>query len=281
VWDAGDNEFEYQLLAPPGNADTQFQRLSSHQGNDAVNLTNGVGGAVTPKLIGQFDPDKLPGFNPLSAVPLETYYPPLVTGANAASRKALKNQPLGPTMNLGGYVAQPPLLLTTLTAMQQMLSQSCYIEANKEVPSCTRYPDTDVAAPISAIRVRVANVHGFDPIDRARILAVATAIKKDTGLQVDITAGSSPTTVDVDLPAGCCGEPALTVAEGWISKGAALAILKAVDAKSVILFVLVLVVCVSLSRQRRVCERALTTHRTWCAGVPRLGPRRTLQARAR
>ncbi len=244
VWDAGDNEFEYQLLAPPGNADTQFQKLTSYQGNDAVNLTNGVGGVVAPTLIGQFDPDKLPGFNPLSAVPLETYYPPLVTGADAASRKVLKNQPLGPTMNLGGYVAQPPLLLTTLTAMEQMLSQSCYIEASKEVPSCTRYPDTDVAAPISAIRVRVAKIRDFYPVDRARILAVATAIKKDTGLQVDITAGSSPTTVDVNLPAGCCGEPALTVAEGWTSKGAALAILKAVDAKSVVLFVLVLVVCV-------------------------------------
>jgi putative ABC transport system permease protein len=244
VWDAGDNEFEYQLLAPPGNADTQFQKLTSHQGNNAYNFSTEQGGTVTPQLIGEFDPDKLPGFNPLSAVPLETYYPPVVTGANAASRKALKNQPLGPTMNLGGYVAQPPLLLTTLTAMEQMLSQGCYIVANKEVPSCTRYSPTDIAAPISAIRVRVANVHGFGPIDRARILAVATAIKRDTGLQVDITAGSSPTTVDVNLPAGCCGEPALTVAEGWISKGAALTILKAVDAKSVVLFLLVLVVCV-------------------------------------
>jgi hypothetical protein len=136
------------------------------------------------------------------------------------------------------------MLLTSLTAMEQMLSQECYIEANKEVPYCTRYTDTDVNAPISAIRVRVANVHGFEPIDRARILAVATAIKKDTGLQVDITAGSSPTTVDVDLPAGCCGEPALTVAEGWVRKGAALAVLNAVDAKSLVLFVLVLVVCV-------------------------------------
>ena len=209
VWDAGDNEFEYQLLAPPGNADTQFQKLASHQGNGAFNFTTRTSGWVTPKIIGEFDPDKLPGFNPLSAVPLETYYPPVVTGADAASRKALKNQPLGPTMNLGGYVAQPPLLLTSLTAMEQMLSQSCYIVANKEVPSCTRYSDTDIAAPISAIRVRVANVHSFGPIDRARILAVATAIKKDTGLQVDITAGSSPTTVNVDLPAGCCGEPAL------------------------------------------------------------------------
>jgi len=190
------------------------------------------------------NPDKLPGFNPLSAVPLETYYPPVVTGANAASRKALKNQPLGPTMNLGGYVTQPPLLLTTMTAMEQMLSGSCYIVANKESPQCTRYANTDIAAPISAIRVRVANVHGFEPIDRARILAVATAIKKATGLQVDITAGSSPTTVDVDLPAGCCGEPALTVAEGWVRKGAALVVLNAVDAKSLVLFVLVLVVCV-------------------------------------
>ena len=86
-------------------------------------------------------------------------------------------------------------------------------------------------------------MHGFTPVDRARILAVATAIKKDTGLQVDITAGSSPTTVDVQLPAGCCGEPALTVAEGWVRKGAALVVLDAVDTKSLVLFVLVLVVC--------------------------------------
>ncbi len=244
VWNAGDDEFAYQVLAPPGSADTQFEKLSINQGNGAYNFTTEIAGYVTPKIVGEFDPDKLPGFNPLSAVPLETYYPPVVTGADAASRKALKNQPLGPTMNLGGYVAQPPMLLTTITAMDQMLSQACYIAANKEVPSCTRYSPTDVAAPISAIRVRVANVRDFYPIDRARILAVATAIKKDTGLQVDITAGSSPTTIDVDLPAGCCGEPALTVAEGWISKGAALAILKAVDAKSLVLFVLILVVCV-------------------------------------
>jgi ABC-type lipoprotein release transport system permease subunit len=244
IWDVGTQEGGFTMLAPPGNGDTQYQHLTVHQSNIAVNLTDGVGGAVALKLVGEFDPNKLPGFNPLSAVPLETYYPPVVTGATAASLKDLKNEPLGPTMNLGGYVTQPPLLLTTITAMEQMLSQSCYIAANKEVPFCTRYLDTDVAAPISAIRVRVANVHGFEPIDRARILAVASVIKKATGLQVDITAGSSPTTVDVDLPAGCCGEPALTVAEGWVRKGAALVVLNAVDAKSLVLFVLVLVVCV-------------------------------------
>jgi putative ABC transport system permease protein len=235
---------EPEIVAPPGNGDSQFQQLTVHHANGAYNFATGYGGYVELSVVGRFDPDKLPGFNPLSAVPLETYYPPVVTGANAASQKALDNKPLGPTANLGGYVAQPPLLLTTLTAMEQMLSQSCYIDLPEFEGGCTRYTNTDVAAPISAIRVRVANVHGFEPLDRARVLAVATAIKKDTGLQVDITAGSSPTTVDVDLPAGCCGEPALTVAEGWVRKGAALTVLNAVDAKSLVLFVLVLVVCV-------------------------------------
>jgi len=233
-------------VAPPGNQDTQFRQLTTHRGNPSINPDTQQIGFVNVDEVGAFDPDKLPGFNPLSAVPLETYYPPVVTGANAASQNALNDQPLGPTMNLGGYVAQPPLLLTTITAMEQMLSQSCYLLPSEVGPggSCARYADTDAAAPISAIRVRVANVHGFEPVDRARILAVATAIKKATGLQVDITAGSSPTTVDVDLPAGCCGEPALTVAEGWVRKGAALVVLDAVDAKSLVLFVLVLVVCV-------------------------------------
>jgi putative ABC transport system permease protein len=242
VWDF--NQDGQAMLAPPGNEDTQFQRLTVHEGNGYFNFPTENSGYVALNLIGKFDPDKLPGFNPLSAVPLETYYPPVVTGANAGSRNALKNQPLGPTMNLGGYVDQPPLLLTTLTAMEQMLSQSCYTRYIPPGAACTRYLNTDVTAPISAIRVRVTNVHGFEPVDRARILAVATAIKKATGLQVDITAGSSPTTVDVALPQGCCGEPALTVAEGWVRKGAALVVLNAVDAKSLVLFVLVLVVCV-------------------------------------
>jgi ABC-type lipoprotein release transport system permease subunit len=229
-------------IAPPGNQDVQYRQLTAHDGNPIVSPTTEQEGVVGLAVVGQFDPDKLPGFNPLSAVPLETYYPPIVTGATAASRNALHNQPLGPTMNLGGYVAQPPLLLTSLTAMEQMLSSSCYL--NLAGLPCTRYANTDIAAPISAIRVRVSDVYGFEPIDRARVLAVATAIKKATGLQVDITAGSSPTTVDVSLQAGCCGQPALTVAEGWVRKGAALVVLNAVDAKSLVLFVLVLAVCV-------------------------------------
>jgi putative ABC transport system permease protein len=222
------------MLAPPGNQDTQYRRLAAHQGINGYNpgLPGALFHVVTLKAQGRFDPGKLPGFDPLSRVPLETYYPPLVQGGNARSARLLDGRAMGPTMNLGGYVAQPPLLLTTLTAAEQMLS--------RVYSPVTR---TDAADLVSAIRVRVADVHGFAPADRARILAVASEIRKATGLQVDITAGSSPTTVKVELPSGCCGRPGLVVAEGWVRKGAALVVLNAIDTKSLALFVLVLVVC--------------------------------------
>lgn len=216
-------------LAPPGNQDTQFRRLAVHAGQN-TSTAGGPPGIVGLLVRGEFDPARLPGFNPLSKVPLQTYYPPTLTGADSRSRRLLHGRPLGPSMNLGGYVAQPPLLLTTITAARQLLSGS-------------HYAHTDAAAPISAVRVRVAGVHGFGSTDQARILAVATAIRDRTGLQVDITAGSSPTTVEVSLPAGCCGRPALAVAEGWVRKGAAVVVVRAIDNKSLLLFVLVLAVC--------------------------------------
>ena len=220
------------MLAPPGNQDTQYGRLVAHPGYDGNLSQGGINHVAALDVQGRFDPGKLPGFDPLSRVPLETYYPPLVQGGNARSVRLLDGRAMGPTMNLGGYVAQPPLLLTTLTAAEQMLS--------RVYSPVTR---TDAADPISAIRVRVADVHGFAPADRARILAVASQIRKATGLHVDITAGSSPTTVKVELPSGCCGRPALVVSEGWVRKGAALVVLNAIDTKSLALFVLVLVVC--------------------------------------
>ena len=64
------------------------------------------------------------------------------------------------------------------------------------------------------------------------------------GLDVDITAGSSPTPVTIDLPAGKFGRPALVLREGWTKKGVAVSYLNAVDRKSLLLFGLILVVCV-------------------------------------
>jgi ABC-type antimicrobial peptide transport system permease subunit len=60
---------------------------------------------------------------------------------------------------------------------------------------------------------------------------------------VDVVTGSSPAPVTVSLPAGAFGQPSLLLTEDWVKKGAAVAILSAVDKKSVVLFTLILVVC--------------------------------------
>lgn len=183
---------------------------------------------LTLHAVGEFDPSKLPGFSALSQVPLETYYPPQVTGADAATQEALGNQPLFPNANMAGYLQQPPLILTTLRSLPAFEQD---------------FPTVNATAPISVIRVRVGGLHGSVRQQLAQIGHVAAAIRQATGLDVDITAGSSPTTETIALPAGSYGRPALTLDESWVRKAVALVILNAVDDKSLALFVLILIVC--------------------------------------
>jgi hypothetical protein len=183
---------------------------------------------LTLHTVGEFDPSKLPGFSALSQVPLETYYPPQVTGADAASQRALGNQPLLPNANMAGYLQQPPLILTTLNSLPAFEQD---------------FPTVNATAPISVVRVRVGGLHGSVRQQLAQIAQVAAAIHRATGLDVDITAGSSPTTETIALPAGSYGRPALTLNESWVRKAVALVILNAVDGKSLALFVLILIVC--------------------------------------
>jgi putative ABC transport system permease protein len=83
-------------------------------------------------------------------------------------------------------------------------------------------------------------VHGATRASISRVKRVAAQIEQTTDLQVDITAGSSPTPVRVDLPAGGFGQPALAVKQGWVKKGVATVILNASDAKNTALFALIL-----------------------------------------
>jgi hypothetical protein len=69
---------------------------------------------------------------------------------------------------------------------------------------------------------------------------VAGAIRDATGLSVDIIRGSSPRSIQVDLPAGKFGRPSLTVTEPWAVKGVAFKFLRAVSAQNLALFGLVL-----------------------------------------
>jgi putative ABC transport system permease protein len=229
AWGSGEYEGGW-YPAPPGNQDVQFRQLTIHDSVSALIGPDTYGfQQATLAIAGHFDPAELPGFDPLSKVPLESYEPPQVEPADAASSAALHGQPLLPTTNLGGYVQQPPTFFTTLQAAMGLLDPKYFAGGNPQ-------------APISAIRVRVAGVSGPDPLSLARIKAVALAIHDRTGLEVDITAGSSPAPMLVHLPAGDFGRPALLVREGWVKKGVAVTILQALDRKSLALFVLVLVV---------------------------------------
>lgn len=214
--------------APQENRDVQFRRLVAHQASTDF-LSGGILGTPAIRVVGRFDPERLPGFSPLSRVPLETYYPPQAVPADPASRAALGDGPLLPTMNLGDYVSQPPLMLTTLDGLRAFGDPEFFEGA-------------DPRTPISVVRVRVAGVRGPDRVSRERIRVVAEQIRERTGLAVDITAGSSPRPLFVELPPGKFGRPALLVREGWVEKGVAVAFLDAVDRKSLALFLLILVV---------------------------------------
>ncbi|SCF17340.1 FtsX-like permease family protein [Micromonospora viridifaciens] len=181
------------------------------------------------RAVGVFDPQKLTGFSDLGKVPLETYEPPVAQGADARSRAALGGQPLEPSGNPAGYLSAPPLLLTNLASVPKLLEGGT---------------SPQVTAPISAIRVRVTDVHGYTERSAERVRLVAERIAQVTGLDVDITLGSSPAPQTVALPAGSFGRPALRLTESWSALGVASTITKAVDRKSATLFVLVLVVCV-------------------------------------
>jgi ABC-type antimicrobial peptide transport system permease subunit len=80
-------------------------------------------------------------------------------------------------------------------------------------------------------------------LSQARVRAVATEIHERTGLQVDITAGSSPQKLLVKLPPGKFGRPELLLEEGWSKKGVSVSFLQALDTKRLGLLALILVAC--------------------------------------
>lgn len=218
--------------APLENQDVQFRKLHPALATHAL-VENERGtelGNPALTVVGRFDPERLAGFSELASVPLETYYPPSLQAADDATAEVLDGQPLLPTQNLGGYIAQPPLILTTLESLPLFTDGLRFKR------------ETD--APISVVRVRVAGVTGPEAESRERIRRVAQTIHERTGLAIDVTAGSSPQTLRVDLAAGKFGRPPLALEEDWVTKGVAVAFLTAIDQKSVALFALILLICV-------------------------------------
>ena len=180
---------------------------------------------VSLDVIGQFDPTKVhAGDNPSGL--LGSYSPEPLVAADSASSTVLGGQQLRSDLNPAGYVQNPPALLVSLDALDSFYAS---------------YKGLNESAPVSAVRIRVRDVAGIDPVSRERIRVAAEQIQQRTGLDVDITLGSSLTYRTVSLPATTMGTPALQLKEAWVKKGVAVAISDALDTKSLALFVLVLI----------------------------------------
>ncbi|MFI9152411.1 FtsX-like permease family protein [Streptomyces sp. NPDC053367] len=221
------NEHSSGLPIPRFAQDTAHRQV--HRVPEYVSPEMHIGAWAGDALaVGTFDPGRLTEFSALSRVPLETYQPVRATGADDRSRRLLGGRPLLPNSNPGGYLATPPQLLTTLDALPRILDPL----------------SEQSRAPISAVRVRVAGVTGTDAVSRERVRSVAEEITRTTGLDVDLTMGSSPAPRTVHLGAGAYGRPPLALVEGWSVKGVAIAVVEAADRKSVLISALVLVVCV-------------------------------------
>ena len=219
------------VTVPPDAADTAFRALVRHPLRQAQDTRNALPQLVT---VGTFDEARLaalPGGQAASLDPaLGDYRTGPLAPADQASSAQLRGQPLLPDSNLAGYLLPPPTMITSLDAAAALTDS-------------TVFDNVSDAAPISAVKVRVAGVRGTDPVSRERVRLVAEAIARGTGLDVDVTVGSAPTERRIALPAGSAGRPALLLSEQWQRKGVVVTVLRAIDRKSLLLFVLVLVVC--------------------------------------
>ena len=225
----------------PDLTDTAVRGLVEHDTPVAMNVPdpppdlNGWQNDPQLNLVGTFNADRVSdGSSALSAVPMPTYFPDTAVGADAASAGALGGEPLRPNGNTAGLLSVSPSLLTTISSLPELESGDSfsYMDAASGV---------NKAAPISVIRVKLAGHVGLDAASQARLRLVALEIYQRTGVHVDITEGSSPAPVTVTDPAGQYGRPRLELAEMWSRVGADEVISSAIDQKTRLLMLLVLV----------------------------------------
>jgi putative ABC transport system permease protein len=259
IWGAGADDSVAGSPVPMEFADTGVRGGVARHDNDTREHTTRNGDIAMPDVtldaVGTFDPAKVSLGSALSAVPMDTYYNPGAEGADEASRAALGGRRLEPNANVTGLLSQPPLMLTTMAAVSKIFGPDGYT-TKPDYPEYQLNGD----APISVVRVRLAGEVGMDALSRERVRLVAQEIAEKTGLQVDITLGSSPTPVTVHNPAGKFGRPELALGEPWVKKGVAAVLVRAADRKSVLLSALVLAVCgLAVLNANRAAVRARRT----------------------
>jgi len=176
--------------------------------------------------VGVYDPARL-GINPtgLVDVPLEVYYPPYALLKYGPDGTPHAPQLIRPTMNAPvSYLLPPPYALVTLDTAQWLTGREDFI---------------------NAIRVRVTVTEQRNVKSQALVEAVAAEIERQTGLHVDITLGSSLNRTLVYIPGYDDVPPLGYVEEGWVVKGANLAIAQRVNWANLVLSLTALCTCFS------------------------------------
>jgi putative ABC transport system permease protein len=199
------------VVVPPEEHDTSFRSVSAHRDQRRAVAGGGVNWRLW-QVVGTYDPTCLPGFDPLAGGALETYAFPAVTLPDGTR--------LAPNRSMAGYINSPPLVLTSLEGAQWMSDPAHYVGQPGE-------------AFIGAVRIVAEGSEAPTEAAYARLLQTAETISSETGLLVDIVKGGSPVPVNVDIPAGTFGRPALTASEGWTAKGVAVRLAGAVNAQDV------------------------------------------------
>lgn len=209
--------------AVPGSvADSAYRELEQLK----MRESNPASAALRP--VGFFDPGAITVGSPLSQVPLETYRSNIPRTADDATAALLGSREFLPNLNPADYSQLQPSLLMSL--------------ANLDLVDPRYVPGSDLTAPLTAVRVRVADVVGTDEASQERIRRVAELIALETGLDVDITIGSSLIEEPITLTQ-TFDRPDLHLTEMWTVKGVALRVVEEIDTKSASLFALILASC--------------------------------------
>jgi len=153
-------------VTPDGSCYYRHRQSTASQGDDASV-------PILPVAVGIFDPRRLTlGRDPLTELPMETYRPVKARLVRDAAGKPLSTPPKVYSVDpVHGLLTQPVALLTTIDAARELYGDAC----------------------ISAIRVRIEGSDLSGEAAQRRIEQVAKEIHARTGLQVDVTYGSSPT----------------------------------------------------------------------------------------
>lgn len=146
---------------------------------------------------GSFDSARLAVVkDPRLQMPLMTYRPAEATRVlDSSGRPVNPPQEVSGSLSPVGFLSSPPVLLTTIEGAVALGGANA----------------------INAVQVKVAGAEHFTPENVARVRQIAADIEKSTGLAAEVTMGSSPVTVLVQVP----GDDRGWMEEAWIHKGAA------------------------------------------------------------